>query len=203
MKKMKKIWMLALLAAGFAMVIGCSNGSSDSASGDDGSSGGNGGGQTSGTEKPSDPAGDDKVVTVFDPATYTGDAGKVLDGPDGAKYLEITVDGYKTTIGVNSVNLVGKTKFKCTMYGKEANADYNFVIKLADGDNADISTIPMYDGIVTTPTAKEAGVAEKTDWNEVSETMICTYIQPMVQDAKNGYSAQSGVVVYIGKIIAE
>ena len=29
MKRMKKVWMLALLAAGFAMVIGCSNGSSD------------------------------------------------------------------------------------------------------------------------------------------------------------------------------
>lgn len=40
MKKLKKVWMLALLAAGFAMVIGCSNGSSDSASGDDGSGGG-------------------------------------------------------------------------------------------------------------------------------------------------------------------
>lgn len=35
MKKLKKVWMLALLAAGFAMVIGCSNGSSDSANDDD------------------------------------------------------------------------------------------------------------------------------------------------------------------------
>ena len=46
MKKLKKVWMLALLAAGFAMVIGCSNGSSDSASGDDGSGGGGAGGTT-------------------------------------------------------------------------------------------------------------------------------------------------------------
>lgn len=183
MKKLKKVWILALLAAGFAMVLGCSSGSSDDDT----------------KEPPAAP----EPITVFDPATYTGDAGKVIEGSDGTKYLEITVDGYKTTIGVNSVNLVGKTKFKCTMYGKEANADYNFVIKLADGDNADISTIPMYDGIVTTPTAKEAGVAEKTDWNEVSETMICTYIQPMVQDATKNYAAQSGVVVYIGKITAE
>ena len=29
MKKLKKVWMLALLAAGFAMVLGCSNSSSD------------------------------------------------------------------------------------------------------------------------------------------------------------------------------
>ena len=29
MKKLKKVWILALLAAGFAMVLGCSNGSSD------------------------------------------------------------------------------------------------------------------------------------------------------------------------------
>lgn len=33
MKKLKKVWMLALLAAGFAMVIGCSSGSSDDDSG--------------------------------------------------------------------------------------------------------------------------------------------------------------------------
>ncbi|MCH5293007.1 MAG: hypothetical protein J1E07_04680 [Treponema sp.] len=35
MKKLKKVWMLALLAAGFAMVLGCSNGSSDSSNNDD------------------------------------------------------------------------------------------------------------------------------------------------------------------------
>lgn len=46
MKKMKKVWMLALLAAGFAMVIGCSNGSSDDETKDPA--------PNPGTEQPSD-----------------------------------------------------------------------------------------------------------------------------------------------------
>lgn len=179
------------------------NTGSDRPGEDTDSSGGNGNSTGSGGEGSDNPNDNVNEIIVFDPENYDGHAGgKVVDGPDGAKYLEITVDGYGTVIEVNPVNLVGKTKFKCTMYVKEANADYNLTIKLADRYSADISNIPMY-GIVTTPTAIEAGVAEKEDWNEVSETMTCTFIQPMVQDKNDGYKPTSGNTVYIGKITAE
>ena len=202
MKKMKKIWMLTLLAAGFAMVIGCSNGSSDSASGDDGSSGGNGGGQTSGTEKPSDPAGDDKVVTVFDPATYTGDAGKVVDGPDGAKYLEITPDGYSTSFTITEVDITGKTTVKCKVYGKVANDDAQFVPKLAsvigEGDDAvweELAT-PTLKPIAATPTEITDKIAEN------AKSYKCKIIQPFTQSTAD-WSALKDITVYIGKITAE
>ena len=87
MKKLKKVWMLALLAAGFAMVIGCSNGSSDSASGDDGSGGGNGGGQTSGTEKPDDPAGGDDSTTE-DVLTLVIESGTVVPETETVGHLD-------------------------------------------------------------------------------------------------------------------
>ena len=178
------------------------NTSSDRPGEDTDSSGGNGNSTGSGGEGSDNPNDNVNVITIFDPATYDGYAGGEVVEIGGVHYLKITVDGYKTVIGVNPVDLVGKTKFKCTMFGEEANADYIFKIKLADSDYADISNIPMY-GIVKTPTAIEAGVAEYEGWNTVSETFLCTGIQPMVQDSTDGYSPQSGVVVYIGKITAE
>ena len=147
------------------------------------------------TEKPG-------VITVFDPAKYTGNAGKVVD-KDGAKYLEITVDGYNTTIGLDpAVDLKGKTKFKAVMFGEKDNADLQFIVKLADADNGDISSITMA-SISKSPSEEEAGVAEKQDWNTISETFLCAVIQPMVQDKTAGYGATSGNTVYIGKITAE
>ncbi|MCH5293918.1 MAG: hypothetical protein J1E07_09325 [Treponema sp.] len=182
MKKLKKVWILTLMAAGFAMVLGCSNSSS--------------------SEEQNDPVDGDKVITVFDPEDYTGDEGEKVVR-DGVTYLKITVDEWDIVINVNPINLVGKTKFKCTMYGEEPNADYIYKIKLADSAYDDISNIEM-NGIVTTPTEREAGVAEKTEWNKVSETFLCDRIQPVVLDSSiEGYPAQSGVVVYIGKITAE
>jgi len=141
-------------------------------------------------------------IVVFDPATVESVAtGEIVD-VEGTKYWKVTVDGYNTTLTVPDVNLTGKTTFKCTMYGETANANFNLTVKLADKDNADISSIAMY-GLVTTPTEKSAGKAEKQSWNTVSESMICTTVQPMVQDSTANYAAQSGVVVFIGKIIAE
>ena len=186
--------MLALLAAGFAMVLGCSNGSSDDETKDPT--------PNPDTEQPSDPAGDDKVVTVFDPATYKGDAGEVVE-EDGASYLKITVDGYKTTIGLDpAVDLKGKTKFKAVMFGEKDNADLQFVVKLADADNGEISSITMA-SISKSPSEEEAGVSEKQDWNTISETFLCAVIQPMVQDKNANYGSTSGNTVYIGKITAE
>lgn len=182
--------------------------------GDSGSSGGQTGGDITGpggedSEHPSEPGEDtenpdDDVneVIIFDPEDYTGDEGEKVVR-DGVTYLKITVDEWNIVINVNPINLVDKTKFKCTMYGEEPNADYQFKIKLADSAYDDISNIEM-NGIVTTPTEIEAGVAEKTEWNKVSETFLCDRIQPVVLDSSiEGWPAQSGVVVYIGKITAE
>ena len=214
MKKMKKISAVLLLAAGFALAFGgCSNTKDETGTeqgggtGSGGETGGNGGGQTSGTEKPSDPAGDDKVVTVFDPATYTGDAGKVVDGPDGAKYLEITPDGYSTSFTITEVDITGKTTVKCKVYGKVANDDAQFVPKLAsvigEGDDAvweELAT-PTLKPIAATPTEITDKIAEN------AKSYKCKIIQPFTQktggeDGKD-WSALKDITVYIGKITAE
>ena len=185
MKKLKSVWILALLAAGFAMVLGCSNSSS--------------------SDEQKDPADGDKVITVFDPATYSGKVGEVVE-KDGVKYLKVKPDGYNTTIddffGGDGINLSGKTKFKAVMFGEKANTAVNFTIKLADKDNADISSISMYQ-ISAEPTEKEAGVAEQQSWNTVSETFLCARIQPMVQDGEEPWGVRNDTTVYIGKITAE
>ena len=196
MKKLKKVWMLALLAAGFAMVIGCSNGSSD----DDTKE------PTPNPEKPSDPAAPEPI-TVFDPATYTGDAGKVVDGPDGAKYLEITPDGYNTSFTITEVDITGKTTVKCKVYGKVANDDAQFVPKLAsvigEGDDAEWVELatPTLKPIAATPTEITDKIAEN------AKSYKCKIIQPFTQktggeDGKD-WSALKDITVYIGKITAE
>ena len=156
-----------------------------------------------------DPAGSTNVthvdtpseVVVFDPAAVDSvSVGEIID-VDGTKYWKVTVDGYDTSLKISPVDLKGMTTFKCTMYGEAAASNLNLTVKLADKDNADISSIAMY-GLVTEASEKSAGVAEKQSWNTVSETMLCEVIQPMIQDASNGYAATSGNVAYIGKIMA-
>ena len=229
MKKLKKVWMLALLAAGFALAFGgCSNtkdetgteqgggaGSGDETGGtggsenpgDSGSSGnqgsgneGNAGGQTGGgTEKPDDNV---KIITIFDPATYTGDKGKVVDGPDGAKYLEITPDGYSTSFTITEVDITGKTTVKCKVYGKTAKDDAQFVPKLAsvvgEGNAAtwEELAVPTLKPIVTTPTEITDKIAEN------AKSYKCKIIQPFTQSTTD-WSALKDITVYIGKITAE
>ena len=170
MKKLKKVWILALLATGFAMVIGCSNGSSDD-----------------NTDEP--PAGPEPI-TVFDPATYTGDAGKVVD-KDGAKYLEITPDGYSTSFTITEVDLSGKTTIKCIVFGKEENANAQAVVQLLDAD---------WNGI--TPTLKPIAAAPTEVQAEVGEVKKAVRIQPFTQSTAD-WSALNNVTIYIGKITAE
>lgn len=128
MKKLKKVWMLALLAAGFAMVIGCSSGSSDDDTKEP---------TPNPTENPTDPG--DKT-----PETEPDGVVEI----DGEKYYRVTVDGYKTTIGLDpAVDLKGKTKFKAVMFGEKDNADLQFVVKLADADSMErflLSSWPLY-----------------------------------------------------------
>lgn len=125
---------------------------------------------------------------------------------DGEKYYRVTPNGYNTTIDDffdgDGIDLSGMTTFKAVMFGKKANTAVNFTIKLADKDNADISSIPMW-GISAEPTEKVAGAAEDQSWNTVSETFLCTRIQPMVQDGEEPWPVRDDTTVYIGKITAE
>lgn len=137
-------------------------------------------------------------LVLFDPTNYNGE---VIE-KDGEKYAKITVDGYNTTISITPVDCSEVTTFKVKMYAEEENANFNLTLGIKDSGYADISSPVLY-GVGNIPKEATAAFAEKTDWNTVSETKIAAVIQPMVQDNKNNYAAQSGVVVYIGKIVAE
>ena len=155
-------------------------------------------------EQPEDPAKPEKPeekpteLVIFDPSTYDGE--KVEIG--GETFAVLTVDGYNTTFGINPLDCSNVSKFKAKLCALEENAKFNLTIKIADKDNADISSIPLY-GLVKEPKICEAGFAVKQDWNTVSETKLAEILQPMVQDSSDDYKAQSNVVVYVGKITAE
>ena len=137
-------------------------------------------------------------LVIFDPATYDGETVNI----DGEVFAVITVDGYNTKIEIDPLDCSSVSKFKAKLCAKEANANFNLTIKIADKDNADISSIPLY-GLVKEPKLCEAGFAKKESWNTVSETKLAAILQPMVQESKDPYKEQSGVVVYVGKITAE
>lgn len=136
---------------------------------------------------------------LFDPATFEGETIEL----DGELYAVVTVDGYNTTFKIDpAVDCSAVSTFKAKMCAKEANAQYNFTVRIADEFGADISSMNYYN-VESTPKVCSAGYAEKTSWNSVSETNIATTLQPMVQDTANNYAAVSGFVVYIGKVYAE
>lgn len=71
-----------------------------------------------------------------------------------------------------------------------------------DSDLKDISLITM-DSITDVLTDCSSGIAKKESWNQISDTMVCDKIQLFVQENTEPYGVQSGVVVYLGKVIAE
>ena len=155
-----------------------------------------GGDETTGGEETPTP--EPTELVIFDPATYDGDTVEI----DGEVFAVITVDGYSTTIEIDPLDCSSVSKFKAKLCAPEANANFNLTAKIADKDNADISSISLY-GLVKEPTLCEAGFAKQESWNTVSETKLAAILQPMVQDSTANYAAQSGVVVYVGKITAE
>lgn len=150
-----------------------------------------------------------EVITVFDPATYSGDVGEVVE-VNGDKYLKVTPNGYDTSIAIEPVKLKGKKVFSCTMFGEKANAELDFTVRLddtADGGPAKyiamISTPAWEGGIPARPTMKRAGVAKGDgDWFRPSKSMICNAVNVNVQDSADGWKEQYDVTVYIGKITA-
>ena len=178
----KSLLVLAVLAALSMVFVSCGGGD-------------NGSTPTPEAETPTE-------VVVFDPAVLSAapDGTEIVEN-DGVKYLKVTVDGYNTVVEVPEINLKGKTTFTTTVYADAANDGLKLTVKLADANNADIAT-PDITPLSTTPTVITATYATKTDWNTVSESGKCVKIQPMVQDT-TAWAAQSGVVIYIGKIIAK
>lgn len=139
---------------------------------------------------------------IFNPDVLeTAPIGEIVE-KDGAKYLKITVDGYNTFYNIPAIDCSGKTTFKATVYSDDDSTTYQLVVKLTDKDGGEIST-PTLANLGKTPTEISAGISAKTDWNTLSETMICAKIQVYVQEKAGSYPAQKDKVVYIGKIIAE
>ena len=151
------------------------------------------------------------VVTVFDPATYKGGVGEVVE-INGEKYLKIVTKENTINIFVDPVSLKGKKTFSCTMFGEEANPDFVLGVHLHDTyDGGDwkfislISTPAWEGGLPATPTMKRAGIAtpkEYGTWLKPSKSMICTDFGVLVQDSTDNHKEQAGVTVYIGKITA-
>ena len=138
-------------------------------------------------------------IVLFDPANYDGE--KIEIG--GETFAKVTVDGYNTVISIDPIDCSACTKFTAKLAAEEDKDIFNLSVGLKDAAYADVATVAMY-GLKSSPAdyVKE-GFDGKTDWNKVSETKVISVIQPMVQDSTAGYAPQSGVVVYIGKIIAE
>lgn len=145
-------------------------------------------------------------IVVFDPATYTGNAGEVVE-VSGEKYLKVTPDGYNTWIALpEALNLKGKTTAECKVFaeaGQSKLSDCQFFVSLMDNNSespAKIYEVGTYKPLPTAPTAVTASHFVETQWNKASDTDVCVAVQPVVQDAENGYAAVSNIVVYFGKI---
>ena len=140
---------------------------------------------------------------VFDPYKtdcYFGDGMEFVD-IEGKRYLKVIVDGYNNFIyRYSSINLSGCTSFKAEMFGTEGNEAFNYSVKLMDSEFKDISLITM-DSITDVLTDCSSGIAKNESWK--SDTMVCDNIQLFVQENTEPYGVQSGVVVYLGKVIAE
>lgn len=136
---------------------------------------------------------------LFDPAKdWTGETTEI----DRETYAVVTVNGYDTVIDVSAVDCSKVSMFLVKCAAKEKNENFNLTIGIKDKESADVSS-PAYNKVDTSVKEISASFAEKTQWNEISETKVVEKIQPMVQDSSDAYKEQSDVVVYIGKIVAK
>ena len=139
---------------------------------------------------------------IFDPATYTGDIGKVVE-IDGEAYLRLTVDGYNTSLNIEPIDLSLNETFYGTIFGEYVDSTLSPCIELRDSDWNSISYLPGYTYCLTDyPITLSAGVAEEESWRTISESKKCSIIQIYVQSTSD-WQAQSDITVYLGKIYAE
>lgn len=153
------------------------------------------------------------VVTVFDPATYKGGAGEVVE-INGEKYLKVVTKEYGNRIYIDPVSLKGKKTFSAVMFGEKADPESYILLTIMDISDGEtwkyislISTEVWEGGIPATPTIKRSGVATAKDhsgesWFKPSKSMLCTEIDVGVKKPSDNYNDQYGVTVYIGKITA-
>ena len=152
------------------------------------------------------------VVTVFDPATYKGGVGEVVE-INGEKYLKIVTKEYGNRIYIDPVSLKGKKTFSITAFGEHEDSECCILVQLRDvSDGENWKTISMIrtetweGGISATPTIKRAGVAtakeNSGDWFKPSKSMLCTEFGVQVMKPSDDWNDQYGVTVYIGKITA-
>ena len=210
MKKLGNLSLLAFLAVGFALVFGgCKSGVGGIIAaveamdqGDSGPSGGDGD-----TENPDD---DVNEVIVFDPATYTGNAGNVVDGKDGAKYLEITPNGWVTDFGIPEVDITGKTTVKCMVYAKDEKDDVQIVVKLMNAKGQGFA-LPTLRPVTDAPAEAEGPILSRADrWDNDTNSNVtedvtdfkCVRLNPFIQETAGDWNALSDVTIYIGKITA-
>ena len=179
------------------------SGNNSGNTGGTGDSGTSSGGQTGGgTEKPDDNV---KVITVFDPGVteitkWQSNAGEVVSGTDGNKYLKVTTKSWNDAMFyIEGVNLTGKTKFSFMAYVDEATSNglSQICIDLVANESewVNVATVAM-NPVSTTPKTVEGDFSG----NE-SETSVCSMIKPYAQNAS--WAAVDGVTIYIGKITAE
>ena len=210
MKKLGNLSLLAFLAVGFALVFGgCKSGVGGIIAaveamdqGDSGPSGGDGD-----TEDPDD---DGNEILVFDPATYTGNAGRVVDGKDGEKYLEITPNGWVTDFGIPEVDITGKTTVKCMVYAKDEKDDVQIVVKLMNAKGQGFA-LPTLRPITAAPAEAEGPILFRADrWDNDTNSNVtedvtdfkCVRLNPFIQETAGDWDALSDVTIYIGKITA-
>ena len=184
MKKLKRIWMLALLAASFAMVLGgCSNGSSGSGSG------GNDGGQTN----------DGGGSNGDENNTEKGELIIGVDGDEGFAFKDLKI-GVEAYIGI--VNEVDDNGVLVITQGKEiAESDQGWhKIYICFDDKVDLSKYTKL-----TVTAKCSEDYKKGDAVTVEVASGCSGTPDQWGNIKYEAKGASGVSTYTdnGKFLGD
>ena len=127
-------------------------------------------------------------LVIFDPTTYDGE--KVEIG--GETFAVFKVDGYNTSCKIAPVDCSAATEISAKVCGNKADSGKQFLVGIKNGDYEDVTSIAM-NPIVDTPTVLTG---------KIGDIKTVEVIQPMVQSTAD-WEAQSGVVVYVGKITAK
>ena len=127
-------------------------------------------------------------LVIFDPATYDGEKVEIA----GETFAVFTVDGYSTYFKIDPVDCSAATEISAKVCGKEADSGKQFLVGIKNSDYKDVTSIAM-NPIVDTPTVLTG---------KIGDIKTVEVIQPMVQSTAD-WSAQRGVVVYVGKITAK
>lgn len=154
-------------------------------------------------EDDDEPPAEFNPVTIFDPATYTGDAGEVVTVGD-EKFLKITINGYSTSFDLESpVDCNGATSFKVECFAETVVSGCQVTIGIKNADYKDVAKVSVMNPLVNSVIAL-TGTPVIEGESDSSTTKMVSIIQPMAQETTSGkYGPAEGIVFYIGKITAE